>query len=223
MGVCIIVKAYLQYKKLCCYLFHVDKAMPLYFVRILYSGKNKFRNYEKCTSTCSYYCWCALTTSSVFLPSPNIFFVGLVSDSVQKIPRWNFWKFLVNPEGKVVRFWRTDEPFDSIREEVTALVREIILKKRVELWWGSMVADCSRRLHARCLCFPCWDLDEGTVNCHSKCVLGQRAAVDTMTPSDRRLVPCLDSGGCVGRGEVSETIMWLIVPIMLNIVGKNHC
>lgn len=56
-----------------------------------------------------------------------------LTDSVQKIPKWNFWKFLVNPEGKVVRFWRTDEPMESIREEVTALVREIILKKRVEL------------------------------------------------------------------------------------------
>uniref|UniRef100_A0A3P8QB92 Glutathione peroxidase n=1 Tax=Astatotilapia calliptera TaxID=8154 RepID=A0A3P8QB92_ASTCA len=56
-----------------------------------------------------------------------------LTDSVKKIPKWNFWKFLVNPEGKVVRFWRTDEPMESIREEVTAMVREIILKKRVEL------------------------------------------------------------------------------------------
>lgn len=56
-----------------------------------------------------------------------------VSDSVQKSPRWNFWKFLVNPEGNVVRFWRTDEPIESVREEATALVREIIVKKRVEL------------------------------------------------------------------------------------------
>ncbi|KAM6930269.1 putative glutathione peroxidase 8 [Xenentodon cancila] len=56
-----------------------------------------------------------------------------LTDSVQKIPKWNFWKFLVNPEGKVIRFWRTDEPMESIREEVTSLVREIILKKRVEL------------------------------------------------------------------------------------------
>ncbi|XP_061586069.1 probable glutathione peroxidase 8 [Cololabis saira] len=56
-----------------------------------------------------------------------------LTDSVQKIPKWNFWKFLVNPEGKVVRFWRTDEPMESIRQEVTSLVREIILKKRVEL------------------------------------------------------------------------------------------
>ncbi|KAM4576007.1 putative glutathione peroxidase 8 [Odontesthes bonariensis] len=56
-----------------------------------------------------------------------------LTDSVQKTPKWNFWKFLVNPEGKVVRFWRTDEPIESVRQEATALVREIILKKRVEL------------------------------------------------------------------------------------------
>ncbi|KAL6113871.1 gpx8 [Pungitius sinensis] len=56
-----------------------------------------------------------------------------LTDSVQKTPKWNFWKFLVNPEGRVVRFWRTEDPADSVRQEVTALVREIILKKRVEL------------------------------------------------------------------------------------------
>ncbi|KAK2837895.1 hypothetical protein Q5P01_015107 [Channa striata] len=56
-----------------------------------------------------------------------------LTDSVQKIPKWNFWKFLVNPEGKVVRFWRHDEPIESVRQEAVALVREIILKKRVEL------------------------------------------------------------------------------------------
>ncbi|KAM9810270.1 putative glutathione peroxidase 8 [Neosynchiropus ocellatus] len=56
-----------------------------------------------------------------------------LTDSVQKIPKWNFWKFLVNPEGKVVRFWRTDEPMESVRQEAAALVRDIILKKRGEL------------------------------------------------------------------------------------------
>lgn len=56
-----------------------------------------------------------------------------ITDSVQKLPRWNFWKFLVNPEGKVVRFWRDEESIVSVREEVMALVRDIILKKRVEL------------------------------------------------------------------------------------------
>lgn len=59
--------------------------------------------------------------------------VPFFPDSVHKVPKWNFWKFLVNPEGKVVRFWRTDEPLESIRQEVTTLVREIIVKKRVEL------------------------------------------------------------------------------------------
>ncbi|XP_037113937.1 probable glutathione peroxidase 8 [Syngnathus acus] len=56
-----------------------------------------------------------------------------LTDSVQKIPKWNFWKFLVNPEGKVVRFWRADEPMESVRQEVATLVREIIVKKRAEL------------------------------------------------------------------------------------------
>ncbi|XP_077378067.1 putative glutathione peroxidase 8 [Festucalex cinctus] len=56
-----------------------------------------------------------------------------LTDSVQKIPKWNFWKFLVNPEGKVVRFWRADEPMENVRQEVAAMVREIIVKKRTEL------------------------------------------------------------------------------------------
>ncbi|XP_007557955.1 putative glutathione peroxidase 8 [Poecilia latipinna] len=56
-----------------------------------------------------------------------------LTDSVQKIPKWNFWKFLVNQEGKVIRFWRTDESMESVRKEVTALVREIIIRKRGEL------------------------------------------------------------------------------------------
>lgn len=127
--VCIILKTNLRYKKKNNFAVtdNVDKTMKLP-CRI---GKMKSGRYWNLTSSC--YCRCSLVRSSVFLPSPTSSFVGLLSDSVQKIPRWNFWKFLVNPEGKVVRFWRTDEPVDSIREEVTALVREIILKKRVEL------------------------------------------------------------------------------------------
>ncbi|XP_053304028.1 probable glutathione peroxidase 8 [Spea bombifrons] len=54
-------------------------------------------------------------------------------DSTKKEPRWNFWKYLVNPQGQVVKFWRRDEPFDSIRQEVAAIVREIILKKKEDL------------------------------------------------------------------------------------------
>lgn len=55
------------------------------------------------------------------------------TDSVQKAPKWNFWKFLVGPDGQVVRFWKAEEPFEQIRQEVTAQVRQIILKKRHEL------------------------------------------------------------------------------------------
>ncbi|KAG7481112.1 hypothetical protein MATL_G00063330 [Megalops atlanticus] len=58
---------------------------------------------------------------------------NFLTDSVKKIPKWNFWKFLVNPEGKVVKFWKGEEPMEAIRQEATALVREIILRKRAEL------------------------------------------------------------------------------------------
>ncbi|KAB5567951.1 hypothetical protein PHYPO_G00238700 [Pangasianodon hypophthalmus] len=56
-----------------------------------------------------------------------------LTDSVRQIPKWNFWKFLVSAEGQVLRVWKPEEPMEEIRKEVTALVREIILKKRHEL------------------------------------------------------------------------------------------
>ncbi|XP_029534566.1 probable glutathione peroxidase 8 isoform X1 [Oncorhynchus nerka] len=56
-----------------------------------------------------------------------------ITDSVKKVPKWNFWKFLVNPEGQVVRFWKAEEPVDSVRQEAITMVRQIILKKRTEL------------------------------------------------------------------------------------------
>ncbi|XP_060787032.1 probable glutathione peroxidase 8 [Neoarius graeffei] len=56
-----------------------------------------------------------------------------LTDSVQQIPKWNFWKFLVSAEGQVFRVWKPEESMEEIRREATALVREIILKKRHEL------------------------------------------------------------------------------------------
>ncbi|XP_038868832.1 probable glutathione peroxidase 8 isoform X2 [Salvelinus namaycush] len=56
-----------------------------------------------------------------------------ITDSVKKVPKWNFWKFLVNPEGQVVRFWKAEEPAESVRQEAVTMVRQIILKKRTEL------------------------------------------------------------------------------------------
>ncbi|XP_030048132.1 putative glutathione peroxidase 8 [Microcaecilia unicolor] len=56
-----------------------------------------------------------------------------LTDSTKKVPRWNFWKYLVNPQGQVVKFWRPEDPIENIRGEVAALVREIILKKKEDL------------------------------------------------------------------------------------------
>ncbi|XP_073202277.1 probable glutathione peroxidase 8 isoform X2 [Lepidochelys kempii] len=54
-------------------------------------------------------------------------------DSSKKEPRWNFWKYLVSPEGKVVKFWRPEEPIENIKPEVASLIRQIILKKKEDL------------------------------------------------------------------------------------------
>ncbi|XP_061473913.1 probable glutathione peroxidase 8 [Rhineura floridana] len=54
-------------------------------------------------------------------------------DSSKKEPRWNFCKYLVSPEGKVVKFWRPEEPLESIKPDVAALIRQIIVKKREDL------------------------------------------------------------------------------------------
>ncbi|KAM5193817.1 putative glutathione peroxidase 8 [Mantella aurantiaca] len=54
-------------------------------------------------------------------------------DSTKKEPRWNFWKYLVNPQGQVVKIWRPEEHFDNIKGDVAALVRDIIKRKRVDL------------------------------------------------------------------------------------------
>ncbi|XP_053557252.1 probable glutathione peroxidase 8 [Bombina bombina] len=54
-------------------------------------------------------------------------------DSTKKEPRWNFWKYLINTQGQVVKFWRPEEPIENIRHDVAALVREIIMKKKEDL------------------------------------------------------------------------------------------
>ncbi|KAL8203881.1 UNVERIFIED_CONTAM: putative glutathione peroxidase 8-B [Gekko kuhli] len=56
-----------------------------------------------------------------------------VIESSKRQPRWNFWKYLISPEGKVVKFWRPEEPIESIKPEIAALIRQIIMKKREDL------------------------------------------------------------------------------------------
>ena len=50
-----------------------------------------------------------------------------------KEPTWNFWKYLVAPDGKVVGAWDPTVSVEEIRPQVTALVRKLILKKREDL------------------------------------------------------------------------------------------
>ncbi|XP_039100458.1 probable glutathione peroxidase 8 isoform X2 [Hyaena hyaena] len=54
-------------------------------------------------------------------------------DSSKKEPRWNFWKYLVNTEGQVVKTWRPEEPIEVIRPEIAALIRQMIIKKKEDL------------------------------------------------------------------------------------------
>ncbi|KAM6944663.1 putative glutathione peroxidase 8 isoform 1-T1 [Lycodopsis pacificus] len=104
-----------------------------FFSRIKIMGSEADPAFKFLTGSASGPNLCCATSSNSAATTNTCYFFMIKSDSVQKTPKWNFWKFLVNPEGRVVRFWRTDEPAESVRREATALVREIILKKRVEL------------------------------------------------------------------------------------------
>ncbi|XP_039591556.1 glutathione peroxidase 7 [Polypterus senegalus] len=54
-------------------------------------------------------------------------------DASGKEPDWNFWKFLVDPNGKVVNAWGPKVSVQQVRPHVTDLVRQVILKKKDEL------------------------------------------------------------------------------------------
>ncbi|KAM5264860.1 putative glutathione peroxidase 8 isoform 3-T3 [Ctenodactylus gundi] len=54
-------------------------------------------------------------------------------DSSKKEPRWNFWKYLVNPEGQVVKYWRPEEPIEVIKPHIVEHIRQIIIKKKEDL------------------------------------------------------------------------------------------
>ncbi|CAM9183706.1 unnamed protein product [Lampetra planeri] len=47
-------------------------------------------------------------------------------------PRWNFWKFLVDAEGRPVGAWGPDTPVEELRPHIVGLVRDVILKRRSE-------------------------------------------------------------------------------------------
>uniref|UniRef100_A0A2K5Y516 Glutathione peroxidase n=1 Tax=Mandrillus leucophaeus TaxID=9568 RepID=A0A2K5Y516_MANLE len=50
-----------------------------------------------------------------------------------KEPTWNFWKYLVAPDGKVIGAWDPTVSVEEVRPQITALVRKLILRKREDL------------------------------------------------------------------------------------------
>ncbi|XP_028589307.1 glutathione peroxidase 7 [Podarcis muralis] len=54
-------------------------------------------------------------------------------DSTGEEPTWNFWKYLVDPNGKTVKAWDSTVTIEEIKPHITELVRNIILKKKDEL------------------------------------------------------------------------------------------
>ncbi|XP_026521450.1 glutathione peroxidase 7 [Notechis scutatus] len=54
-------------------------------------------------------------------------------ESTGKEPTWNFWKYLVDPDGKVVNAWDSTVTVEEIKPYIIELVRQLILKKKMEL------------------------------------------------------------------------------------------
>ncbi|MBN3302252.1 glutathione peroxidase 7 [Amia ocellicauda] len=54
-------------------------------------------------------------------------------ESLGKEPNWNFWKYLVDTNGKVVNAWGPDVSPTEVKPHISELVRQVILKKKDEL------------------------------------------------------------------------------------------
>ncbi|XP_018407974.1 PREDICTED: glutathione peroxidase 7 [Nanorana parkeri] len=56
-----------------------------------------------------------------------------LTEASSKEPDWNFWKYLIGPDGKVVDAWGPTVSVEEIKPHITELVRKLILKKKEEL------------------------------------------------------------------------------------------
>ncbi|XP_063057485.1 glutathione peroxidase 7 isoform X2 [Engraulis encrasicolus] len=56
-----------------------------------------------------------------------------LTDSSGKEPDWNFWKYLIDVDGKVVDAWGPQTSVKEVRPKVADMVRKLILKKKTEL------------------------------------------------------------------------------------------
>uniref|UniRef100_H3CAS5 Glutathione peroxidase n=1 Tax=Tetraodon nigroviridis TaxID=99883 RepID=H3CAS5_TETNG len=77
----------------------------------------------------------------VSFPFSKIAVVGTGANNVYKYlvessgkePDWNFWKYLVDVNGRVVDAWGPKVSVKEVRPKIAELVRQIILKKKEEL------------------------------------------------------------------------------------------
>ena len=56
-----------------------------------------------------------------------------IAESSEMEPDWNFWKYLIDVDGKVVDAWGPKVSVREIRPKIAEMVRQIILKKKEEL------------------------------------------------------------------------------------------
>lgn len=63
----------------------------------------------------------------------NLFSFSPVVETSGKEPDWNFWKYLIDVDGKVVDAWGPQTSVQEIRPKITEMVRKLILKKKTEL------------------------------------------------------------------------------------------
>ncbi|KAG7323470.1 hypothetical protein KOW79_013172 [Hemibagrus wyckioides] len=50
-----------------------------------------------------------------------------------KEPDWNFWKYLIDVDGKVVDAWGPQVSVKELRPKITEMVRKLIIKRKEEL------------------------------------------------------------------------------------------
>nr|UEC95885.1 glutathione peroxidase [Poropuntius huangchuchieni] len=54
-------------------------------------------------------------------------------EASRKEPTWNFWKYLIDTDGKVVDAWGPDVSVKEIRPQIADMVRKLIIKRKEEL------------------------------------------------------------------------------------------
>uniref|UniRef100_A0A4W4EED5 Glutathione peroxidase n=1 Tax=Electrophorus electricus TaxID=8005 RepID=A0A4W4EED5_ELEEL len=56
-----------------------------------------------------------------------------LAESTGKEPDWNFWKYLIDVDGKVVGSWGPRVSVSEIRPKITDMVRRLIIRRKEEL------------------------------------------------------------------------------------------